>query len=721
MTTIIQRFRFRPRLLGRTRKTHGPLFSSRGYSVTKTDSSPIKLDNSGNGPLRVPGFNGVPLYYEHSKDNRFAHGIADWRQIPQLFFREVCMLEFMSFVTDQPGWDKKATDAQTLEEWHQHAVSRFDLDEPAWQWCVKELRDKASDFQRTGYVAAFDADSRVIKSQVPEDLLDELRQSLSPLFSKSRSVSSLSSGASPEVGFEGPVRHVVDPFMYPLVFGRTRILTDGGRVDLYRPESWRSSQSRIARIPDLPPDRYEMHSEEREKKDGGDTRDICKRNFWSNAFQCLPCDVALDKQRGVKITSYVNGVHPKERSIYKALEGLISAAIQPWNEMLILGDQGRTPMRIRTYNFQVEGIDHRPELYYDLCHVRKGQLPPFTEEEWPLVQSRVREYLALPEPQERYRIKHGTGSHDLLASMQPWQWDSSQALEELIIEKNDRLYAVKGVEPGISFTYENWKTGENTGRAILPKLGDSGYPDYLPIPDPDHQYYTIALQDQFEGLQVIVRVSTVELTTERPLYGGDAHHNVAGILNEHIVATAICYFDMHNIKDAKISFRQETKIDANNYNIDEYMAVNQVFDLPESECFGPFPSALQTLGSIPISRIGQFLTWPNTLRSKTESFGLADPSQSGHLRFVTLWLVDPHYRVCSTQNVPPQDLGWVEAPESMENAGSDDSMTFAQALEVQNQMRQERDKISMDFLLNAHDVHDYSWDTWRPCGLGRNN
>ncbi|KAF3394386.1 hypothetical protein F1880_004724 [Penicillium rolfsii] len=722
MITTIQRLRFCPRLLGRARKTHGPLASWRSYSeIMKTDSSSVKLDNSGNGPLRVPGFNGVPLYYEHPKDNRFAHGIADWRQFPQLFLREVSMLQLMSFVTDQPGWDKKCTDAKTLEEWHKHAVSLFDLDEPAWQWCVKELQDKATDFQRTGYVATFDADSRVIKSQVPEDLLDELRHSLTPLFSEPRLVSSPNSSGSPELEFDGPVRHVVDPFMYPLVYGRTRVLIDGGRVDLDKPASWRTSKSRIAPIPDLPPEYYEMHRGERKQKDGSDSRDIGKRDLWSNAFQCLPCDVALDKQRGAKITSYVTGVHPKERGIYKALEGLISAAIQPWNETLVLGDQGRTPMRIRTYDFQVEGIDDYPDLYYDLNRVREGRQPPFTEDEWAVFQSRVKEYLALPEPEMRYRINPGTKSHDLLAGMQPWQWDSLEALEELVIEKSERLYAVKGVEPGVSFTYEEWKTGENTGRAIMPKLSDTGLPDDLPEPDPDHQYYTIALQNQFEGLQVIIRVSAVELTPERPLYGGDAHHNVAGILNEHIVATAACYFDMHNIEDAGISFRQETKINGNNYNLDEFVAVNQVFDLPHSECDGPFPAALQTLGSIPISRMGQFLTWPNTLRSKAEPFGLADPSRPGHLRFATLWLVDPHYRICSTRNVPPQDLSWLKTPGTMENKGQDDAMTSVQAVEVRNQMRQERDKISMDFLSAGHRRHNFSWDLWRPCGQGRNN
>ncbi|KAJ5365626.1 Protein of unknown function DUF4246 [Penicillium concentricum] len=170
-------------------------------------------------------------------------------QEPQLFVREASMLQFMSYVTEQPGWENKCEDPQTLEEWHQHADSVFELDEPSWQWCVRELRDKASDFKRTGYVAVFDANLRVIKSQVSGDLLRELRESMSLLFSKLGSDSSSTSADAPGGDSESPVRHVVDPFMYPLVYGRTPVLTDGGKVDVERPESWRSSQSQIAPIP----------------------------------------------------------------------------------------------------------------------------------------------------------------------------------------------------------------------------------------------------------------------------------------------------------------------------------------------------------------------------------------------------------------------------------------------------------------------------------------
>ncbi|KAJ5526491.1 hypothetical protein N7513_010650 [Penicillium frequentans] len=696
--------------------------------MMKVSPAAIELDNSGTGPLRVPGFNGVPVFYEHSKNNRFAHGIVDWRQAPQLFLRELSMLQFILYVTEQPGWENKHEDPQTLEEWRQHAISVFDLDEPSWQWCVKELRDKASDFKRTGYVAVFDADSQVIKCQVHGDLLKELRVSMSPLFSESRSVSSFPLGNSHMSDSESPVRDVVDPFMYPLIYGRTRVLTAGGKVDMERPESWRLSQSQIAPVPEKPRSFYsvggahdkheEMHLEEREKKSRMDSRYIGKRNYWSTAFQFIPCEIALNKQGGAQITSYINGVHPKERRIYKALEGLISAAIQPWNEMLILGDQGRTPIRIRTYDFQVEGSVWYPKLYYLLNNAREERTPPITEEEWPNVRSRVRKYLDLPEPEKRYRIWPDNGYHDILASMQPWQWNSSEELEKLIIAKYNRLYSVKGVEPGISFTYDEWKTGENTGRAIMPKWSDPKWsdpdkPETPSIPDPDHQYYSISLQDQFEGLQIIVRISAIELTPEKPLYGGDSHHNVAGILNDHIVSTAVCYFDMDNIKDAKVSFQQETLIDSDDFNIPEYTAMDRLFDVPEWSCDDDnpcYPDALQTMGSIPISQNGQFLAWPNTLRSSAEPFSLADPLRPGYLRFATLWLVDPHYRICSTQNVPPQDPRWLETSQSMEKTRKDDSMTFTQAIEVRDQMRQERDKISKDLLKHGIRQHTYSED-----------
>ena len=43
---------------------------------------------------------------------------------------------------------------------------------------------------------------------------------------------------------------------------------------------------------------------------------------------------------------------------------------------------------------------------------------------------------------------------------------------------------------------------------------------------------------------------------------------------------------------------------------------------------------------------------------RVSPFRLKDPSKPGHRRFIALWLVDPHQRIISTANVPPQRLDW---------------------------------------------------------------
>ena len=205
--------------------------------------------------------------------------------------------------------------------------------------------------------------------------------------------------------------------------------------------------------------------------------------------------------------------------------------------------------------------------------------------------------------------------------MTPEDWESPEKLIDL----------VHYPEPGISFTYSDWKAGRNTGRAILPKY-DNLFSDHARPQDRDHQYYSVSLQQRFhtEGLQIIVQVTSIDLMPNHPTYSGDREFHVAGMLNEHIVASAVYYYDVQNIDDAKISFEQEAGIDNLSFNVDNENFINNVWnfpdcDIPEEDERWHFPQALQTLGAINISS-GKFLAWPNILRSKAESFNLDDPS-----------------------------------------------------------------------------------------------
>lgn len=47
------------------------------------------------------------------------------------------------------------------------------------------------------------------------------------------------------------------------------------------------------------------------------------------------------------------------------------------------------------------------------------------------------------------------------------------------------------------------------------------------------------------------------------------------------------------------------------------------------------------------------------------SFKLEDPTKPGHRRFIALWLVDPHRRILSTANVPPQQKDWWTGSDEM--------------------------------------------------------
>lgn len=115
-------------------------------------------------------------------------------------------------------------------------------------------------------------------------------------------------------------------------------------------------------------------------------------------------------------------------------------------------------------------------------------------------------------------------------------------------------------EPGVSFSYEQWKAGLS-GNAVVQKYKSYSFPEGDTSGD-DHDYYSIRIQDDFrdEGLQVIVKLSSIELTPEKPVYEGGNWH-IEGMLNEHIAATALYYYDVDNVTESRISFRTAAGFD----------------------------------------------------------------------------------------------------------------------------------------------------------------
>ncbi|EHK17657.1 uncharacterized protein TRIVIDRAFT_66565 [Trichoderma virens Gv29-8] len=151
-------------------------------------------------------------------------------------------------------------------------------------------------------------------------------------------------------------------------------------------------------------------------------------------------------------------------------------------------------------------------------------------------------------------------------------------------------------------------------------------------------------------LQVIVELTEIHLTPKNPEYEGDLW-NLDGLLNEHVVSTALFCYDSNNVTESHIYF--DTAI----YH--------------EDLGFVPDPDSEDTLRAFDISPrggyqvIGRILTdpdwavfYPNIYRHRQGSFALADRSRPGYRKILKLCLVDPAIPIISTSNVPPQQTHW---------------------------------------------------------------
>ena len=170
-------------------------------------------------------------------------------------------------------------------------------------------------------------------------------------------------------------------------------------------------------------------------------------------------------------------------------------------------------------------------------------------------------------------------------------------------------------------------------------------------------------------LQVIVKLATIHLTSDKPEYAGGSWH-VEGMINERIVSTGIYYWDSENITESRLAFR--AAVDTPGHERNDSDALRDIFGLGE-ECV-----LNQVLGAAE-ARAGRVLAFPNTLQHRVDPFRLADPTRPGHRKILAFFLVDPSVTIASTADVPPQQP-W--SPTS--------TMTLEEAREHREQLMRER-------------------------------
>jgi hypothetical protein len=116
------------------------------------------------------------------------------------------------------------------------------------------------------------------------------------------------------------------------------------------------------------------------------------------------------------------------------------------------------------------------------------------------------------------------------------------------------------------------------------------------------------------GLQIIVKMASIELTPEKPDFPAGGWH-VEGQLNEYICATALYYLDSENVTSSSLSFRMQTPLEVNEdkgfrVGQDAYHWLEAVYGTnlggaSQAPC-------LQNYGNVD-TRQGRLLAFPNIL------------------------------------------------------------------------------------------------------------
>ncbi|KAJ5692834.1 hypothetical protein N7462_002257 [Penicillium macrosclerotiorum] len=159
-------------------------------------------------------------------------------------------------------------------------------------------------------------------------------------------------------------------------------------------------------------------------------------------------------------------------------------------------------------------------------------------------------------------------------------------------------------------------------------------------------------------LQIIVKLANIELTPEHPEYEGGSWR-IEGQLNERIAASAIYYYDSENITPSSLAFRQHGTYDFTDFDYPQgrYEFFQAVYGFDDPVTRYSNVNVTQELGSVTCKE-GRLLTFPNSLQHRVTSFSLSDRTKPGHRKMLALFLIDPHRRVISSANVPPQREDW---------------------------------------------------------------
>ena len=185
--------------------------------------------------------------------------------------------------------------------------------------CLDELRDKAKFFADTGITVVLENRACVAKSDeiVSPALRDRLREAVSMLEDIPDSEKDWHPGS------DGKVLDLVHPSLWPLLYGRSRVLPDR-TIDLKNCLD-SCGEGEVTAVPSEE-DALQPDPEDYTWRSGHDAE------VWSRRFQWLPCNVEFRDGANAQIVSYINNLHPTQHSsLYTVIEEMISKAVPLWH------------------------------------------------------------------------------------------------------------------------------------------------------------------------------------------------------------------------------------------------------------------------------------------------------------------------------------------------------------------------------------------------------
>ncbi|OAJ40971.1 hypothetical protein BDEG_24642 [Batrachochytrium dendrobatidis JEL423] len=230
-------------------------------------------------------------------------------------------------------------------------------------------------------------------------------------------------------------------------------------------------------------------------------------------------------------------------------------------------------------------------------------------------------------------------------------------------------------------------------------------PVYVPtLPEHFEPKYESAKPVSLRGrnLQVIVKLTNIQLTPSKPKYDKGNWH-IEGPINESIAAIGLYYYDVENITTPKLDYRAAVDF---YYQRASDMYWKDVYDIDQES-----PQS-QYIGSLEVPN-GRCVVYPNRYQHKEQSFELADPTQPGHCKILTFFVVNPTCRIVSTAHVAPQQSQWYNSsldktpiPPELWN----DATQYIQGVQSPAEAKHYRDELTSDRIQIIKAYNEYRYE-----------